>query len=317
MAIPPYETLYERDGVRVSRSPWGPEDNVGRLNMLSAESRQAVMARADAGRVFDLAVDYFLGMPSWAAAHDPRYQMWMTHTPDGSGNDRLSGASAEVHEKYSYCGDSFSMYTHTGTHIDMLNHLGHYGHFWNGRTAEKDLGSRQWLQGGADECPPIVARGVMLDIALLKGVDCLSEGYCITPDDLAQAAAAQETPLQEGDIALIRTGRMSVWPDFEGYLRSTPGIGMAAAEYLCADVGVMCVGTDAISIDVDPHLEADTFVPVHCYLFATAGTPVIEVMNLEGLSSAGVFEIAFVGMPLKLRGATGSPIRPIGMALMP
>lgn len=315
MGIAPYEALFERDGVTVSRSPWGPEDNIGRLNMMTAESRQAVLSRVDGSRVFDLATDYFLGMPSWAAAGDPRYQMWMTHTPDGSVNDRLSGASSGVHEKYSYCGDSISMYTHTGTHIDMLNHLGHYGHFWNGRTVKNDLGSRQWLQGGADECPPIVARAVVLDIARLKGVECLPDGYCIQPDDLAEAAASQRTELSAGDIALIRTGKMSVWPDFGDYLRSTPGIGLAAATYLCEDVGVMCVGTDAISIDVDPHEAPDTFVPVHAYLFATVGTPVIEVMNLEELSAAQVFEIAFIGQPLKLCGATGSPIRPIGMAL--
>lgn len=311
----PYETIFERDGVTVSKSPWGPADNVGRLNLMTPESRQAVLARADGRRVFDLAVDYFLGMPSWAAAGDPRYQMWMTHTPHGSVNDRSSGSTSKVHEKYSYCGDSISMYTHTGTHIDMLNHLGHYGRFWNGRTAEDDLGSRQWLQGGAAECPPIVARAVMLDVARLHGVTCLPDGYCIQPDDLAEAARAQGTGLRPGDIALIRTGRMSVWPDLDGYLRSTPGIGIETARYLCEDAGVMCLGTDAISIDVDPHVEADTFVPVHCYLFASAGTPVIEVLNLEELSAAGVFEIAFIGMPIKLRGATGSPIRPIGLAL--
>jgi kynurenine formamidase len=315
MGSAPYEALFERDGVTVSRSPWGPDDNVGRLNLMTPTSRQAVLSRADGSRVFDLAVDYFLGMPSWAAAGDPRYQMWMTHTPQGSVNDRSSGAPADVHEKYSYCGDSISMYTHTGTHIDMLNHLGHFGRFWNGRTADHDLGSRQWLQGGADECPPIVGRGVLLDIARLKGADCLADGYCIGPDDLAEAAQMQQTELRSGDIALIRTGRMSRWPDLDGYLRSTPGIGLAAARYLCEEVGAMCLGTDAISIDVDPHLEPDSFVPVHGYLFATAGTPVIEVLNLEELSAAGVFEIAFIGMPLKLRGATGSPIRPIGLAL--
>jgi kynurenine formamidase len=315
MGSVPYEALFERDGVTVSRSPWGPDDNIGRLNLMTATSRQAVLSRADGRQVYDLAVDYFLGMPSWAAAGDPRYQMWMTHTPQGSVNDRSSGASAKVHEKYSYCGDSISMYTHTGTHIDMLNHLGHFGRFWNGRTADHDLGSRQWLQGGADECPPIVGRGVLLDIARLKGMDCLPDGYCIGPDDLAEAARIQQTDLRAGDIALIRTGRMSVWPDVDGYLRSTPGIGLASARYLCEEVGVMCLGTDAISIDVDPHIESDSFVPVHGYLFATAGTPVIEVLNLEELSAAAVFEIAFIGMPLKLRGATGSPIRPIGLAL--
>jgi kynurenine formamidase len=310
-----YEALFERDGVTVSRSPWGPDDNVGRLNLMTPASRQEVLSRADGSRVFDLAVDYFVGMPSWAAAGDPRYQMWMTHTPQGSVNDRSSGAPAQVHEKYSYCGDSISMYTHTGTHIDMLNHLGHFGRFWNGRTPDHDLGSRQWLRGGADECPPIVGRGVLLDIARLKGVACLPDGYCIEPDDLAEAARRQRTELRAGDIALIRTGRMSVWPDLDGYLHSTPGIGLASARYLCEEVGAMCLGTDAISIDVDPHREPDSFVPVHGYLFATAGTPVIEVLNLEELSAAEVYEIAFIGMPLRLRGATGSPIRPIGLAL--
>jgi len=315
MATPPYEPLFEREGVTVSRSPWGPADNIGRLNLMTAQSRQAVLARADGSRVFDLAVEYFLGMPSWSAAGDPTYQMWMTHTPGGSMNDRSSGATTEVHEKYSYCGDSISMYTHTGTHIDMLNHLGHYGRFWNGRTAGKDLGSRQWLQGGADECPPIIGRGVMLDIARMNGVACLPDGYCIEPGDLARAAEQQGTDLRDGDVVLIRTGRMSLWPDLGGYLRSTPGIGMAAARYLCEEAGAMCLGTDAISIDVDPHREPDAFVPVHCYLFATAGTPVIEVLNLEELSAAEVYEIAFIGMPLKLRGGTGSPIRPVGLPL--
>lgn len=316
MGIPPFEPLFEREGVTVSRSPWGPGDNIGRLNLMTAQSRQAVLSRADGSRVYDLAVDYFLGMPSWAAAGDPRYQMWMTHTPGGSMNDGLSGATPEVHEKYSYCGDSISMYTHTGTHIDMLNHLGHFGHFWNGRTAGKDLGSRQWLRGGADECPPIIGRAVMLDIARLKGVTCLPDGYCVEPDDLAEAARTQQTAVQEGDIVLIRTGRMSLWPDADSYLRSTPGIGIAAARYLCEEAGAMCLGTDAISIDVDPPAEADTFVPVHGYLFATAGAPVIEVLNLQELSRSEIYEIAFIAMPLKLRGGTGSPIRPIGLPLL-
>ncbi len=109
MGISPFEPLFEREGVSVSRSPWGPGDNIGRLNLMTAQSRQAVLSRADARRVYDLAVDYFLGMPSWAAAGDPTYQMWMTHTPGGSMNDRPSGATPEVHEKYSYCGDSIEV----------------------------------------------------------------------------------------------------------------------------------------------------------------------------------------------------------------
>ena len=84
------------------------------------------------------------------------------------------GVGSHVHEKYSYCGDSIHMYTHCGTHVDTLNHLGFYGKFWNGWTADKDLGSRIWTKGGLDKYPPIIGRGVLLDVAGLHGVDCPS-----------------------------------------------------------------------------------------------------------------------------------------------
>ena len=98
-------------------------------------------------------------MPSWVAAGDPPYGIWMTHTPQGSINDNLSGVGPTAHEQYSYCGDSIHLYTHCGTHVDTLNHLGHHGMFWNGWTADKDLGSRIWNKGGLDKYPPIIARG--------------------------------------------------------------------------------------------------------------------------------------------------------------
>ena len=97
------------------------------------------------------------------------------HTGQGSVNDNLSGVGSAVHKKYSYCGDSIHLYTHCGTHIDTLNHLGHYGKFWNGWTADKQLGSRIWNKGGPEKYPPVISRAVMLDVAAMKGVDCLPE----------------------------------------------------------------------------------------------------------------------------------------------
>ena len=144
-----YETVLERDGLRVSKSPWGPDDEIGRLNWITPETNAAILGSLDGTHVFDLATDYFIGMPSWLAAGDPPYDIWMTHTPQGSIHDNLSGAGPAVHERYSYCGDSMSMYTHCGTHLDTLNHLGHYGCFWNGWTPQENLGSRHWMKGGA------------------------------------------------------------------------------------------------------------------------------------------------------------------------
>jgi len=253
-------------------------------------------------------VEYFMGMPSWVAAGDPPYGIWMTHTPQGSVNDNLSGVGSTVHKKYSYCGDSIHLYTHCGTHIDTLNHLGFYGQFWNGWTADKDLGSRVWNKGGPENFPPVIARGVLLDIAGMKGTDCLPDSYAVTPKDLQAAARRQKVELRKKDVVLIRTGRMNAWPDFHGYLDNTPGISLASAKWLCEEVGAMCIAADTIGLEVLPSEEENVFLPVHAYMFATAGAQIIEVVNMEEIAAEKQYEFAFLGFPLKLRGATGAPM---------
>ena len=102
--------------------------------------------------------------------------------------------------------------------------------FWNGWTADKELGSRMWMKGGLDKYPPIIARGVLLDVAGMHGVDCLPEGYGITPKDLQDCVAKQGVELRKKDVVLVRTGRMTVWPDFDGYLAEAPGHHLAVGE---------------------------------------------------------------------------------------
>lgn len=318
MAEGPYRwnTLIERDGTIVSESPWGPDDQIGRLNWITDESQAEVLSRIEPGRTFDLAVDLFMGMPAWLGAGDPKYDIWMTHTPSGTVVDNLNGAGPELSKVFSYCGDAVTMYTHTGTHIDMLNHFGYYGRFWNGWTPEEHLGSRHWVRGGPEKFPNLVARGVLLDIAALHGTDCLPPSYVITAADCVAAAQAAKAELHKGDIVMIRTGRMGYWPDAEKYGTLAPGIGMDAARFLCEEAGAMVIGSDNDSLEVDP-CEPGTYFPVHSYMFATAGAPIIESLWLEDLAASGVSEIAFIGGPLKMTGATGSPLRPVAIPLAP
>jgi kynurenine formamidase len=303
-----YEAILEQDGVKVSKSPWGPDDQIGRLNWLTSETNRAILEHLDGSHVFDLNVEYFIGMPSWVAAGDPPYGIWMTHTPQGSANDNLSGVGNEVHEKYSYCGDSIHLYTHCGTHIDTLNHLGFYGRFWNGWTADKDLGSRIWNKGGLEHYPPVIARGVLFDVAGAHGVDSLPDSYAVTPQDLQDAAKKQSVEFRRGDVALVRTGRMRAWPDFHGYLDRTPGISLGSAKWLCEEAGAMCIAGDTIGLEVLPSEEPNVFLPVHCYMFATAGAQIIEVVDMEEIAAEKQYEFAFLGFPMKLRGATGAPM---------
>jgi kynurenine formamidase len=207
-----------------------------------------------------------------------------------------------------------AMYTHCGTHMDTLNHLGYFGCFWNGWTAEKHLGSRHWTVGGTEKYPTIIGRGVLLDIAGLQGVDCLPDTYEVTADDLKKAASEQGVELRRGDIVCLRMGRMTAWPDYDGYLLNPPGIGLAGARYLCEEAGAMCIAGDTIGLEVLPSVD-EGFLPVHCYMFATAGAQIMEVVWMEELAAEKQYEFAFIGGPLKLTGATGAPFRPIAVPL--
>ncbi|MFN8215265.1 MAG: cyclase family protein [Solirubrobacterales bacterium] len=309
-----FEALQEREGRRVSRSPWGEDDEIGRLNWITPDSRRAILDHLDGRGVFDLSVDYFIGMPSWSAAGDPKFDAWMTHTPRGSIVDGLSGTPAEVHERYSYCGDSFAMYSHCGTHIDTLTHMGFDGLFWNGWKPARDLGSRVWAKGGANRYPPIIARCLMLDVAGLHGIEELPDSHPISADDVRAALREQSLEVRRGDVVLVRTGRMRRWPD-ASYADDQPGMTVAAARHLLEEEGAMCIGTDTMSFEVLPSLEADVFLPVHTYMLATAGAQLIEIVPMEELAAEGLDEFAFVGFPLKLIGMTGAPIRPIAVPL--
>src|SRR6185295_19809864 len=144
-----------------AKSPWGPNDEIGTLNMMTDATRLDALKQVAGGKVYDLSVEMFIGMPTCCVPFgDPNFQIFMTHTP----------AQDTPKELLSYPGDGVSMYTHTGTHIDTLNHFGLHGKIWNQFSAEKDVGTRGWTKAGADKYPPIVARGVLIDVAKAKNV---------------------------------------------------------------------------------------------------------------------------------------------------
>lgn len=299
----------------VGDSPWGPDDEIGRLNLISEKSRNEILSRISGGKAYDLSVEYFIGMPSWQAAGDPHYRIWMTHTPHGTVLDDPLGVGATMNEHVSYTGAAVSMYTHMGTHIDALVHFGLNGKIWNGFSAEEHLGDRGWQIAGAENIPPLVARGVLIDVAAAKGREMLPDGYRVTRNDLVEALDKQGTQLREGDVVLIRTGRMQVYEDAASYMDNPPGLGMAAARFLVEEGGAMVVGADNLSFEAFPsELETD-YVPVHTYLLAEQGAPIIELVYLEALARDRVYEFAFVGGSLKLRGSDAAPIRPIAFPI--
>lgn len=305
-----------REELAVGRSPWGPDDELGALNRMTDASRASVLARIAGGKVYDLGVDYFVGMPSWHVLGDPRYQYWLTHTPRGTAVDDPAHVGEEQNRIVSYTGDAVSFYTHMGTHIDALNHFGLNGKIYNGFSADEHLGDKGWRKTGAETIPPIIARGVLIDVAAAKGVDVLPDSYGITVDDLKAALRRQEVELESGDVVLLRGGRMRMWPQDEGYVDDQPGLSLAAARWLAEDNEVIAIGGDNLSLEHFPVADGSkTWVPVHTYLLAQAGVPIIEVVQLEELARDRVYEFAFVAASLKLRGASAAPFRPLALPL--
>lgn len=300
---------------RVGTSPWGPKDEIGRLNLMTPASRQAILSRIRGGSSYDLSVEYFIGMPSWQAAGDPHYRIWMTHTPHGTLVDDPLGLGPSMNRHVSYTGAAISLYTHMGTHIDALNHFGLNGEIWNGFKASEHLGDRGWRVAGAEKIPPIIARGVLIDVAAAKGTDMLPDGYRVTRDDLVEALRKQRVTLKRGDVVLLRTGRMQQYVNARAYMDNPPGMGLAAARFLVEENGAMIVGADNLSFEAFPSEVENNYVPLHTYLLAQHGVPIMELVNLEGLARDRVYEFAFIGGSLKLRGSDAAPIRPIAFPL--
>jgi kynurenine formamidase len=299
----------------VGKSQWGPNDEIGTLNMMENNSILSIMSRVNSGNVYDLSVEYFVGMPSFDALGDPAYQYWLTHTPHGTVVDNPNNLGNKMNEKVSYTGDAISMYTHMGTHIDALNHFGLNGKIWNGFTPDEHLGDKGWKKTGAETIPPIIARGVLIDIPAYKNVLSLEKNYRINSDDLKGALEKQNVKLNAGDVVLIRTGQSAHYSNAAEYLNGYPGINLDAVKWLVEEKKIMLLGADNLSFEAFPPERKDNWVPVHTYLLAKKGVMFIEQMYLEELAIENVYEFAFIAASLKLRGASGAPMRPLAIPI--
>lgn len=206
---------------------------------------------------------------------------------------------------------------HVGTHIDALAHVSHDGLLHGGVVAHEVTSNDGFSALGIDTFPPLVGRGVLLDVARVHGVDVLEPGYEVTAEDLARAEKESGTTVGEGDAALIRTGWSVHYQDaprFLGQQDGAPGPGVEAAEWL-ADRRVAVAGGETIAFEVIRPGKGHTTLPVHRVLLVEAGIHIIEVMDLRPLAGRELTVFGFVAAPLKLVGGTGSPLRPLALAL--
>lgn len=205
---------------------------------------------------------------------------------------------------------------HTGTHVDALAHVSYRGKLHGGVSAEDAQRGGRFKSHGLETMPPIVCRGVLLDVAGLHGAAVLPGGYGITEDDLSAATRKAGTEIHPGDVALVHSGWSRNFDDasaFLGHDTGVPGPTEEAARWL-AGRGVRATGAETIAYEqIKPEI-GHALLPVHRLLLVESGIHIIEVMNLAELAAAGVSEFLFVLAPLKIVGGTGSPVRPLAVA---
>ncbi|TMC36128.1 MAG: cyclase family protein [Chloroflexi bacterium] len=247
-------------------------------------------------RVFDLEQLRYAGAPSHPA-HAPGFNYFLhRHHAHGAPEARTGASGIIVTPE------------HSGTHIDALAHQAENLTLHGGVHVDDGVQtSAGFKKLGIETMAPLVSRGVLLDVA---GERRLEPNYAITPADLERAARVD---VRNGDVVLIRTGYGALWSNNEEYLRAA-GVSAAGSRWL-VEREVSAVGADNMAFDVmgpaDPELKVT--LPGHVLLLVRAGIPIIENLNLEELAAAKVYEFLFVCLPLKMRGATGSPVRPVAI----
>lgn len=254
-------------------------------------------------RIFDL------GQPL-----EPTIPVSPNHPPFRTALMRRHGDTVRA-DGSSAANDLFTSGTHVGTHVDALSHVSLNDHLFGGASASEAQKGGRFATHGIEQMPPLVCRGVLLDIPRLKGVDCLEPEQAVTASDLEAAATAQGVEVREGDVVLIRTGWPKHWLDpvfFLGHDTGVPGPDSSAAHWL-SEHGAVCTGAETVAFEQIIAGRGHTLLPVHVHLLVEAGINIIEMLNLTDLAAAGVSEFTFVLAPLKIVGATGSPVRPLAV----
>ena len=250
-------------------------------------------------RVYDLAQPLYAGVP-----HFPTHPPYLLSLNKQHGEFVNKGGGSSASETITLGG-------HVGTHIDALNHFSCSGKLFG------DVPPRQSPTTGVepysvDTVAPLLRRGVLLDIARHIGVDALPPDFAITPAHLD----AQPVDVREGDVVLLRTGWARYWDTPHQFVTAStgthvtgPGPEREAAGWLSAR-RVFAAGSDTLCFERVP-----SNMPVHVHLLVESGIHIIENLNLEQLAADGVHEFLFIAAPLKIRGGTGSPIRPLAVVI--
>lgn len=267
------------------------------------------------GRVYDLGLERFHGMPL-PGMHPPleimtyRSIRGMLNQGDQewiSGRKNIDG--------FGFTSDLVITCLHTGTHVDTLSHANAGpDHSWfGGFSADRYVGDYGTLKSDASTLTPMLSRGLLVDVSKFLGFNALPKNYGITKDDLEKTLLAQNVEIREGDVVLVHSGYLSLWPDKEKLAdHAGSGLTLDAAQWL-ASKNVLAIGTDTEAVEQFPSATPNNPHPVHTFLLVEKGIFMIECVDLEALSQDKQYEFLFISLPIKFKGGTAGLTDPIAV----
>ncbi len=284
-------------------SPYGADDTLGAINNLSPAKVVA------AARLIKTGKSYPLGVPTGrdTPAYGPRtYQLTVTQLSDGTGAT-LGSNKATGND------DLINVWMGIGSQIDGLGHMGTDHVYYNDTHASEFVTTEGLLKFGIDTLPPIVTRGVLLDMTKHYGMNPVPEGTAFNRKEIDAAAARQGVALEKGDVVLFHTGWLDVAEsDPQRFMSGQPGLGLGGARYL-AGLGVVAVGADTWALEALPSEDPKMAFPVHPELLAKNGVYILENMDTRALAADNASEFLFVlGQP-RFEGAVQAVINPVAI----
>ena len=288
-------------------SEWGAADQIGAANRITPENTIAAASLVKQGASHPLGIVITPGMP----AYPPRYTALQVVQP---GLHYRSEGSHQYGWEISANDDLVQMWLGTGPQLDGLGHLGESGTFYNCNRGEDFSEITGLTKLDISQVPPMVARGVLIDMAKHFGVAHLSAGQPFTSDDIRAAMTAQGVTEGEGDVVLFHTGwtdaKLTAEPGL--WVSTIPGITNEAARFL-ATLKPLAVGADTWGLGAVPPRQGDKVFYDHAILLKENGIYILETMNTGRLADEDVKEFMFVLGQARLKGAVQMVINPVAM----
>jgi kynurenine formamidase len=288
---------------------WGDDDEIGTLNLVTADVVRRAVGCVRRGAVFPLGIPLSADGPQTGAIEgrvNPERSMIavnaaLTDDPDGV---RTSD-------------DVDTMGLQAATHWDSLAHVSYGGRLYNGFPASSvtDDGASRC---GIDKIRSLVSRGVLLDVPRALGVTRLEPGHALTAEDLDAAEALAGTAVGSGDVVLIRTGQMQLLHEGRkwDYLYPSPGPSMMTVPWF-HERDVAAVATDTLTFEVYPPEVEGLMLPVHLLHLVEMGMTQGQNFDLEALAADcagdGVYECLLDATPQRFVGGLGSPVNPVAI----